>query len=31
MFGTECLKNALREFLQNLKEVAEYTLKQSRF
>lgn len=31
MFGTEYLKNALKEFLQNLKEISEYTLKLSQF
>lgn len=31
MFGTEYLKNALKEFLENLKEMSEYTLKLSMF
>lgn len=31
MFGTEYLKNALKEFLQNLKEMSEYTLKPNTF
>lgn len=31
MFGPEYVKNALKEFIQNLKEMSAYTLKLSKF